>query len=155
MTERTEYYQDYWKEPQFEDCTYVSWKAALTRARTALRELDEQGKAITFQAVARQAKVSRQWLYQQPDLRAEICRLRAAERDRPTAGPARERSTEASLRSRVQSLLDENQRLRTENTDLKTELAIAYGQQREARAFVSNRVTNLDPLGICLTGSML
>jgi hypothetical protein len=104
--------------------------AALGRARTALRELDDRGAAITFQAVARHAKVSRQWLYQQPDLRAEISRLRALERDRPTDGPGRERSTEASLRSRVQSLLDENQRLRAENADLKTELAIAYGHHR-------------------------
>jgi SAM-dependent methyltransferase len=31
MTERVAYYQDYWKEPQFEDCTYTNWKAALTR----------------------------------------------------------------------------------------------------------------------------
>jgi SAM-dependent methyltransferase len=36
MTERTEYYRDYWKEPQFEDCTYVNWKAALTRAHPAI-----------------------------------------------------------------------------------------------------------------------
>jgi SAM-dependent methyltransferase len=36
MTERTDYYRDYWKEPQFEDCTYVNWKAALTRAHPAI-----------------------------------------------------------------------------------------------------------------------
>ena len=36
MTERTDYYEDYWKEPQFEDCTYVNWKAALTRAQPAI-----------------------------------------------------------------------------------------------------------------------
>jgi SAM-dependent methyltransferase len=36
MTERTEYYRDYWKEPQFEDCTYVNWKAELTRGHPAI-----------------------------------------------------------------------------------------------------------------------
>jgi SAM-dependent methyltransferase len=36
MTERTEYYRDYWKEPQFDDCTYVNWKAALTRGHPAI-----------------------------------------------------------------------------------------------------------------------
>ena len=49
---------------------------AQARARTALRELNQQGRAITFQAVARQAGVSRQWLCQQPELRNEIERLR-------------------------------------------------------------------------------
>jgi SAM-dependent methyltransferase len=37
MTERTEYYRDYWKEPQFEDCTYVNWKVALTRSREGIQ----------------------------------------------------------------------------------------------------------------------
>jgi hypothetical protein len=76
------------------------------------------------------AGVSRQWLYTQPALRAEIERLR----DRPPAAvggiPARQRATEASLRQRLEALRAENQRLREENTSLKTELAIAYGQQR-------------------------
>jgi hypothetical protein len=102
---------------------------ALARARTALHELHDRAETITFQAVARRAHVSRQWLYQQPELRAEIERLRSLDSGRPAA-PARERSTEASLRSRIQSLLNENQRLRTENANLKTELALAYGQQR-------------------------
>jgi hypothetical protein len=35
---------------------------AQARTRNALCELDQQGRAITFQAVARHAGVSRQWL---------------------------------------------------------------------------------------------
>ena len=104
----------------------------LARTRTALAELDQQGRPITFQSVARQAGVSRQWLYQQPDLRAEIERLRALHLQRRGEVPARERATEASLRSRIQTLLDENRRLRAEVADLKAELALAYGQQRVA-----------------------
>jgi hypothetical protein len=88
------------------------------------------GAPVSFQAVARRAGVSRQWLYTQPDLRAEIERLR----DRApvtTAGvPARQRATEASLRQRLETLRAENQRLREENANLKTELAIAYGRRR-------------------------
>ena len=42
------------------------------RARAALRDLDRRGETISFQAVARRARVSRQWLYKQPELRAEI-----------------------------------------------------------------------------------
>jgi uncharacterized protein DUF6262 len=103
---------------------------AVERADRALRELDTEGAQISFQAVAARAGVSRQWLYTQPALRAEIERLR----DRPPAAvggiPARQRATEASLRQRLEALRAENQRLREENTSLKTELAIAYGQQR-------------------------
>jgi hypothetical protein len=51
------------------------------RAVTALRRMDATGQRITFDAVSRAAGVSRSWLYAQPDLRAEIQRLR--QRHRP------------------------------------------------------------------------
>jgi len=107
---------------------------AHTRARNALRELDQQGAAITFQAVARHARVSRQWLYRQPELRAEIERLR----DRNGAGASPRasdghRASMASLRQRKRLLLAENRRLREQVAELKAELAIAYGQRRAAQ----------------------
>jgi hypothetical protein len=49
---------------------------ALERAHGALRDLDRRGETISFQSIARTAGVSRQWLYKQPELRAEIERLR-------------------------------------------------------------------------------
>jgi hypothetical protein len=103
---------------------------AVERAERALRDLDRESAAISFQSVAQRAGVSRQWLYTQPALRAEIERLR---QQRPTLSdgvPSRQRATEASLRQRLETLRAENQRLREENAGLKTELAIAYGQQR-------------------------
>jgi hypothetical protein len=103
---------------------------AHVRAGDALRELDKRGGSISFQAVARQAGVSRQWLYQQPELRAEIERLRGRRREQPGPVPAAERASDASLRQRLETLLEENRRLRAEVADLKTELALAYGQQR-------------------------
>lgn len=54
------------------------------RAVAALRRMDTTGQRITFDAVARQAGVSRSWLYTQDDLRAEIERLR---RPRSAASP--------------------------------------------------------------------
>ncbi len=108
---------------------------ALGRATAALAELDAGGERIDFQAVARAADVSRQWLYKQPQLRAEIERLRAVHPGREDrAVPARERSTEASLRQRLETLLAENGRLRAENAKLTEELALAYGRQRELLA---------------------
>jgi cell division protein FtsB len=102
------------------------------RAERALRELDAQGAAISFQSVARRAGVSRQWLYTQPAIRQTIEQLRDRSPERTDRLPARQRATEASLRQRLETLRAENQRLRQENADLKTELAIAYGEQRRA-----------------------
>lgn len=108
--------------------------ATLARATATLRDLDRAGAVINFQAVARAAGVSRQWLYQQPELRREIERLRTAGGNTAPGIPAVQRTTEASLRQRVRSLLDENQRLRREGVELRAELAVAYGNQRAASA---------------------
>jgi hypothetical protein len=107
--------------------------AALERASGALRDLDAAGHLINFQAVARAAGVSRQWLYQQPELRAEIERLRDTRPQAASGVPSAQRASEASLRQRNRSLLDENGRLRAENARLKDELALAYGEQRRAQ----------------------
>src|SRR5215218_3839629 len=103
---------------------------AVERAERALRDLDAEGAAVSFQLVARRAGVSRQWLYTQPALRSEIERLRNQAPARGDGLPVRQRATEASLRQRVEALRADNQRLREENANLKTELAIAYGRQR-------------------------
>jgi len=103
------------------------------RAERALRELDAEGAAISFQAVALRAGVSRQWLDTQPALRAEIEQLRDRARARTDGVPARQRATEASLRQRLDTVRAENRRLREENASLRTELAIAYGQRRGLR----------------------
>ena len=101
--------------------------ATLARATAALKQLADEGAQVSFQSVARRARVSRQWLYGQPALRAQIEQLR----EHPAQGaPARERSSEASLQQRVRGLLDDNQALREEVQALKHELALAYGQQR-------------------------
>jgi hypothetical protein len=100
------------------------------RAERALRELDAEGAAISFQSVAKRAGVSRQWLYTQPALRAEIEQLRDQAPAHASAVPARQRASEASLRQRLEALRAENRRLREENASLKNELAIAYGQRR-------------------------
>ena len=108
-------------------------QAANSRAKNAIRALDARGETISFQAVAQTAGVSRQWLYQQPDLRREIEQLRDASGTPGPAVRARERSTEASLRQRIRSLLDENRRLRGESDELRAELGVVYGERRDAR----------------------
>jgi hypothetical protein len=105
-------------------------RRAVERAERALRELDAEGAQVSFQAVAKRASVSRQWLYTQPALRQEIEALRDREPARADGVPARQRASEASLRQRLETLRAENRRLREENSGLETELAIAYVRQR-------------------------
>jgi Family of unknown function (DUF6262) len=107
-------------------------RRTVERAERALRELDTEGAQISFQSVARRAGVSRQWLYTQLALRQQIEQLRDRAPAQPDGVPARQRATEASLRQRLETLRAENHRLREENASLKAELAIAYGQQRQA-----------------------
>ena len=106
------------------------------RAITALRRLEGAGQPVTFDTVAKQAAVSRSWLYSQPDLRAETQRLRGG---RPGPGastappvPARQRASEASLRRRLETVNTEIRRLRQENQRLGEQLAWALGERRAA-----------------------
>jgi hypothetical protein len=101
------------------------------RVRTALRELDAEGATITFAAVAKRARVSRVFLYQHADLRAEIETLRSTQAAAPARLSVRHRASDASLRARLRSALDESQRQREENARLREELALAHGRVRE------------------------
>ncbi|MGW7691265.1 DUF6262 family protein [Streptomyces asiaticus] len=105
----------------------------LTRAKAiqALRELNRTGAPVSFECVARRAGVSRSWLYGQPDVRAEIERLRDATRRSPSPPiPAAERSSDASLHARLEAALERNRQLTEENQRLRRQLAHALGDQR-------------------------
>ena len=108
--------------------------ATLDRARAALDELDRTGRPITIASVARTAHVSRSWLYDQPDLRDTIARLRVdiARATRALTIPTRQRATSDSLHQRLDASRNELSRLRTENNALRDQLARALGQQRAA-----------------------
>lgn len=102
------------------------------RAIGAMRRLDTAGETITFANVARQAGVSRSWLYRQPDLRAEIDRLRTTNTTATAAVPSAQRASAASLRNRLDATLDEIRHLKAENHQLREEVARRFGQQRAA-----------------------
>ena len=101
------------------------------RVRGALRELDHEGAAVTFAAVAGRARVSRAFLYQHAALREEIAALRAAQAAAPAPLAMRHRASDASLRVRLRAALEESQRQREEIAGLREELAIAHGRVRE------------------------
>jgi len=117
------------------------------RAVKALRRLDATGAPITFDTVAREAAVSRSWLYAQTDLRAEIERLRDRHRtSSPTpVVPQRQRATDASLLRRLEAATERIRRLEQDNRELRDTLAEALGQQRSARTL--GRTTGRDTPG--------
>ncbi len=105
------------------------------KAVQALREIDAAGTPVTFEAVARAAGVSRSWLYGQPELRAEVERLRQARRRSPNQPvPARQRASDASLLQRLETANARNGQLAQENRQLRQQLARVLGDARAERS---------------------
>ena len=107
---------------------------ARVKALRALRQLDDASHLVTFEAVAREAGVSRSWLYSQPDIRAQIDQLRAR-RPSPTATltPQRQRATDDSLLRRLEATAERMRQLEEDNRQLRQALAAALGDARERR----------------------
>jgi hypothetical protein len=109
-------------------------EATRQRAAAALRRLDAAGRPITFDALAREANVSRSWLYSQPDLRAEIERLRDQRRPhRRDRIPDRQRASDASLQRRLDIAAERLRQLQADNQRLRQALAEALGDRRRDR----------------------
>jgi hypothetical protein len=119
---------------------------ARERATNVLRRLDAAVTPVTFAAVASTAGVSRSLLYRDPDIRAEIQRLRTATQHTASPVPAAERATDASLRRRLETLLGDNRALRDENRQLRDQIAVLLGNQRAERA--TGRAS-VSPIGPC------
>ena len=79
-----------------------------------LRRMDATGQRITFDAVSRAAGVSRSWLYAQPDLRAQIQRLRQRHPGTPPpqVPPQRQRASDTSLLRRLEAATARIRRIR-------------------------------------------
>lgn len=107
-------------------------ETTMSRAGETLRRLDRTGAPVSFRAVAEAAGVSRAWLYRQPELRAEINRLRAAHASAgTTTPPAAQRATDESRQRRIEALLEDNTRLRAENSRLREQAARLLGERRD------------------------
>lgn len=111
---------------------------ARERAESALRALHDEGRRISFAAVAKRAEVSRAFLYANPELKAAIETLRESTLSGDGA-PASERASTEALRARVNQLRAENAALRSEASSLREELALAHGRSRELEATVAIR----------------
>ncbi|MFI6536626.1 DUF6262 family protein [Nonomuraea sp. NPDC050547] len=100
------------------------------KATRALRRLDATGRPITIETVAREAGVSRSWLYARADLRAEIERLRSSNTNNPVQIPVRQRASDAPLRRRLEAVNERLRDLTAENRELREQLAALLGELR-------------------------
>jgi chromosome segregation ATPase len=122
----------------------AAWQAQRRdRKRAAIREairwLNARGAAINFAAVAEAAAVDRSWLYSHEDLAIEIRELRDQGSGPLSARPRQERSSEASLRTRlaaahqtISEVRGENRALRAEIQRLREEVGRVRGEHWES-----------------------
>lgn len=113
------------------DAAHRRSQATQQRAVAALRRMDNAGVIVTFESVAKEAGVSRSWLYTHTELRGEIERLRG--RRNPTASrliPDRQRISEASLVRRLEAASERIRELQSDNRRLRDALAEALGENR-------------------------
>jgi hypothetical protein len=104
-------------------------RAALSAAQNAIVRLQRQGAVVTFASVAKQAGVSRAWLYREPTIRELISRARSSS-DRPIVVRSPQRASADSLRQMTDALRADLARLKQENRYLREQLARKLGEQR-------------------------
>lgn len=103
-------------------------QAALAAARHAIEQLQREGRAINYTAVAHSAGVSRSWLYRQGQIRDLISQLR--QQHAPAAAHTAQRASTDSLRQRLDTARAEITRLRAENRSLRDQIARQIGLRR-------------------------
>lgn len=103
------------------------------QVREAILRLDRRGASVTFAAVAEEARVDRSWIYSQPDLRAEVERLRSETTGPLKPRPQRERASDASLQVRLAAALQTNDDLREEVKALRIEIAALRDENSRVR----------------------
>ena len=107
-------------------------RATVSAAQNAIARLQRQGAAVTFGSVAKEAGVSRAWLYREPSIRELISRARRTG-DRPVPIRNPHRASADSLRQITDTLRAEIVRLKQENHHLRQQLARQLGDQRAQR----------------------
>lgn len=111
-------------------------REAVDRAATALARLSATGAAINFTSVAREANVSTDFLYRQPELRQRIQQMRTLNARHSSTVAAADRTptnTSAPVRALSAQLKQLRRRHRDEVAALRQALAVAQGENLALR----------------------
>lgn len=113
--------------------------ATLARAMTAIEAAELAGIPTTVSALARQASVSRSWLYAERSLLDRIQPLLGASRPVPRQQiPPDQRASAASLQTRLDLTNRRVKALTAENVRLHADLESALGTLRASRSHPAN-----------------
>ncbi len=113
-------------------------EAKTKAADKAIRALLKRGQPITFQVVQREAQVSHAFLYNNPDLRSRIERLRARARPAPSP-PSTAESADTLVLALTSQLTQLKKRHRQEIRELRAALEQAHGENLELRRELTRR----------------
>lgn len=135
---------------QLRDATAARSADSLARARRAIIALTARDVAVTFAAVAAEAKVSLSYLYKQPELASEIRQHRSAPRPQPCQARAgRNPASADSLRTQLTVAADRLRTLEREVRDLRAENEILRGEvldlQRRQHRTTGHRLPGCPP----------
>lgn len=123
-------------------------RTAVTRRKVtmAIRRLDAAAATVTYQSLAREAGVSRSWLYTQPDIRQLIDQHRAGHPEPAEASPPpRQRPSTASLQTRLEIANTRIRELQQDNQRLRQALAQALADTRQPTRPATRRQSNSTP----------
>lgn len=103
-------------------------ESARQRTEQALKQLNQANEPATVSGLARTARVSRSWLYTQPDLLEQLQQQKRPGKTAPTGSSVR--ASETSLQRRLQLAHHRIRQLTDENRRLQERLARAHGALR-------------------------
>jgi hypothetical protein len=118
------------------DAAHRRHQEATERATTALAGLSAAGATISFASVAREADVSTDFLYRQPELRQRIQQMRTTNGrrvDTATTDDKTPATASAPVRALSAQLKELRRRHRDEITALQQALAVAQGENLALR----------------------
>jgi chromosome segregation ATPase len=100
---------------------------AFDRAEAAIKQLLREKRPINFETIAEVAKVTRAWLYKQPELRSRIETLRAQQSPKRQL-PPQLKASDKSKDTLITALKKQNKELRAKIQQLNKELEIVHGR---------------------------
>jgi hypothetical protein len=118
---------------------------ARRRAESALLALRNSGQSVSVVKLAKDAGVSRSWLYTQPDLIAGVRQL-AGQAPTPRSAPASERSLHvrlAAAQARNDRLQQRVSALTEQNNNQRQQLELAYAELRRLQAALPRTAAKL------------
>ncbi len=103
------------------------------KAQNALAAMAARGDGITVASLAKNAEISRSWIYTQPELRDAIEQLNQSAAPRPPRSAAASRASLDSLKRRLDLAHQRIAQLRDDNQQLRRQVEQLHGQLRYQR----------------------